>query len=169
MRMLCYKCNHPWNYKGTISGGRVYVTCPSCMRKVRVDRSLVEDSSGQRLLTSISKKDMKTTSSPLRLPTTTSFKIEFESIKDKQGLIYNVDKRIAQQFRNVLDEEETPVPGIEPGEEEPVIKIFNNLSDFNMEILDKGCQEEEPTIRILPPSFEVIRVIPRDPIKHLDY
>ena len=30
-------------------------------------------------------------------------------------------------------------------------------------------QEQEPVIRILPPKFEIIRIIPRDPIKILEH
>lgn len=34
-RVQCDRCNHGWFTKST----HVYVTCPSCMRKVRVPRS----------------------------------------------------------------------------------------------------------------------------------
>ncbi len=143
MKMLCYKCDHSWNYKGIINEGKAYVTCPSCMRKIRIDKSFVEDSSEQRLLTSISKMGVKTTSSPLKLPTTTSFKIEFESMKDNQGFLYHVDKRISKQFMKSMDQEETPSPGIEPGSPGPM--------------------------RILPPKFKIIREIPYDSFKHLEH
>lgn len=106
MRMLCYKCNHSWKYKGVFIEGKLYVTCPNCMRKIRIDKSSVEDSFEQRLLTSLPKKRVKTTSFPLRLPTTTSFKIEFETIKDKDGFVYRVDKRMSERFKETLRNEE---------------------------------------------------------------
>ena len=146
MRMLCYKCNHSWQYRGILTEGQLYVTCPNCMRKIRIDNSLIDDSSEQRLLTSLPKKRVKTTSFPLRLPTTTSFKIEFETIKDKDGFVYRVDKRMPERFKETLRNEEI----------EDIGKV-------------EEMQEQESVIRILPPKFKIIRVIPYNPIKHLEH
>ena len=141
MRMLCYKCGHPWNYKGKNTEGEGYITCPGCLYKIRVDKALIEGSSEQRLLTSLPKKRVKTTSFPLKLPTT-SFTIEFETIKDKDGFVYRVDKRMPEQFKETLRDEE--------------IEEIKEVEEM---------QEQELAIRILPPKFKIIKIIPRDPIK----
>ncbi len=61
------------------------------------------------------------------------------------------------------------------------IKLPTKLPSFNVEIPTTNTfpkeempapgikSEEEPIIRILPPKFEIIRVIPYDPIKHLEH
>ena len=140
MRMLCYKCNHSWNHKGILTEGKVYVTCPNCMRKIRVDRSLIEDVSKQKLLTNLPKKNVDTTSFPLKLPTTTSF----ERVSFSDGFNCLVHKNIAKQFEEAPEEEEDDVK-------------------------DVLLQEQEPAIKILPPKFEIIRIIPRDPIQILEH
>ena len=139
MRMLCYKCGHSWNYKGKNTEGKGYITCSGCYYKIRVDKALVEDLSQQELLANLPKKRLL----PIKLP---SFKVDIPTTHYPSRPI-KIEK-----------------------EQEPVIKMFNNLSDFNMEVLKMGRQEEEDiTITILPPSFENIRIIPYDPIKHLEH
>lgn len=98
--MLCYKCSHPWNYKGVLTEVKVYVTCPNCMRKIRVDRSLIGDSPEQKLLTSLPEKRVKTTSFPLKLPTTTSF----ERVSFSDGFDCLVHKNIAKQIQEAPEE-----------------------------------------------------------------
>ena len=137
MRMLCYKCNHSWNYKGKNTEGEGYITCPGCYYKIRVDKALIESPFKQKLLTNLP----ITNKLPTKLPTTQP-KIEFEIIKDKDNFVYRVDKKMSKQFKEILDEEEDEVEDV---------------------------QEQESVIRILPPKFEIIRVIPRDPIKILEH
>lgn len=152
MKALCYKCNHSWNHKGKIIVDKKYITCPRCYYKIRVDKTLdFSTEEHQNLLTN----QVKLPSLPNKLPTThysapmaqpIEASSKFVEIRDpKDNFLYH-DKKILKQFREVLDEEEieeTPLPGIE---------------------------EQEPTIRILPPKFEIIRVIPYDnPIKQLKH
>lgn len=115
MRMLCYKCHHPWNYKGKKTEGVGYVTCPSCLYKLRVDKALIENPFSQKLLTNFNNKKQLPKKLPNILPTT-NLKIEIK---------------------------ETPIPG--------------------------AGVEEESYIKILPPKFEIIRVIPRDPMKIIEH
>ncbi len=124
MRMLCYKCDHSWNYKGKNTEGEGYITCPGCYYKIRVDKALIESPFKQKLLTNLPIKQKLLINLPIKLPTTQP-KIEFEIIKDN------------------LDEEE-----------------IEEVEDM---------QEQESSIRILPPEFEIIRIIPRDPIKILEH
>ena len=142
MRMLCYKCNHSWNYKGKNTEGKGYITCSGCYYKIRIDKALVEDLSQQELLANLPKKRHLPIKLPTKLP---SFKAEIPTTHYP------------------------PRPIKTEKEQEPIIKMFNNLSDFNMEVLDKGYQEEELTIRKLPLGPEIINVISYDPIKHLEH
>ena len=70
MQMLCYKCNHSWNYKGKNSEGQGYITCPGCLYKIRVDKALIEPLSKQKLLTNLPNKRIL----PKKLPTTNEIK-----------------------------------------------------------------------------------------------
>ncbi len=140
MRMLCYKCEHSWNYKGKNTEGKGNITCPRCLYKIRVDKAMIESPLKQELL--------------IKLPTKRPLPNELPTTRPEL---------------RVLQEEETPTPDI-CVEEEPVIKMFNNLSDFNMEILDKGYQEEGPTIRTLPLGLEIIRVVPgKSPLEIIEH
>jgi len=40
MELLCQRCQHQWDYKGT---NPYYATCPYCKTKVRVLKSVVAD------------------------------------------------------------------------------------------------------------------------------
>ena len=75
MRVLCYKCNHPWNYRGKNSEGKGYITCPGCLYKIRVDKALVEEPFKQELLTTKSElPKQRLPKLPLRLLTTNQIK-----------------------------------------------------------------------------------------------
>ena len=41
MNLRCYHedCGREWDYKGKAT---VYATCPSCMRKIKISKALVE-------------------------------------------------------------------------------------------------------------------------------
>ena len=73
--MLCYKCDHSWNYKGKYSEGEGYITCPKCLYKIRVDKALVEGYSGQKLLTNLPKKKLLPKRLPNKIPTTILFNL----------------------------------------------------------------------------------------------
>ncbi len=141
MRMLCYKCNHSWTYKGKNTEEEDYITCPGCYRKIRLGKALIDDLSEQELLTSSPKKRMKTTSFPLKLLTTSLERVYFPD-----GFDCLVHKDISKQFKELL---------LEDLEEEEIEEV-------------EDVQEQESVIRILPPKFE-IRVIPTDPIKILEH
>ena len=150
MRMLCYKCGHSWNYtRRNTEGEWRYITCPGCYYKIRVDKALIEDFSKQKLLTNLPNKELLPKKlliklpTTQKLPTTTKLKIEFETLKDKDGFVYRVDKRMSEQFKETLRNEE----------------IEETL------MTDESIEEQEPVIKILPPKFKIIRIIPRDPIK----
>ena len=140
MRMLCYKCGHSWNYRGKYTEGEGYITCPGCYYKIRVDKALIEAPSKQELLTNLPNKGGLPSELPIKLPTT-RLKIEFETIRDQDGFVYLVDKKIAKQFKEAQEE------------------IVPNLFQ----------EQEEPDIKILSSKFEIIRIIPRDPIKILEH
>ncbi len=139
MRMLCYKCNHLWNYKGKNTEGEGHITCPRCLYKIRVDKALIESPPEQKLLTILPNKKFLPNKLPNKLLTTN----EFERVILDEDMGVLVEKRIAEQFKEILDEEE-----------------IEEVEDV---------QEQESVIRILPPKFEIIRVIPRDPIKLLEH
>lgn len=125
MRALCYKCGHSWNYKGEIKEGKKYITCSGCYYKIRIDRALdFSTEEHQKLLTN----SIKLPSLPIKLPTYYSL-IQERSLKP--SIIKFEDK-----------EEETIVPDGGVEEQMPVIKIFNNLSDFNIEILRKSFESK---------------------------
>lgn len=144
MRMLCYKCNHSWMYKGKNTEEEDYITCPGCYRKIRFGKALIENPSEQKFLTSLSEKRMKTTSFPLKLLTTSLERVYFPD-----GFDCLVHKDITTQFKELL---------LEDLEDEEIEEV-ENIQE----------QEQESVIRILPPKFEIIRVIPYDPIKHLEH
>jgi len=97
--MLCYKCNHPWNYKGKNIEEEDYITCPGCYRKIRFGKALIEDFSEQKLLTSLPEKRVKTTSFPLKLPTTS-----FERVSFPDGFDCLVHKNITEQIQEAPEE-----------------------------------------------------------------
>jgi len=144
MRMRCYKCGHSWNYRGKYTEGEGYITCPGCYYKIRVDKALIEAPSKQELLTNLPNKGGLPSELPIKLPTT-GLKIEFETIRDQDGFVYLVDKRIAKQFKEAQEGMGVPNGGA---------NLF---------------QEQESDIKILPPKFEIIRIIPRAPIKILEH
>ena len=195
MRMLCYKCDHVWNYKGKNIEGEGYITCPKCYYKIRVDKALIDEPSEQKLLTNLPRERILPKKLLSKLPTTTSF----ERVYFPNGFDCLIQKDIAAQFKELtledLQEEKPVVEFVQ--EEEVKIKEFDNLSDFNMEILkekfkSKGQDEPEISIKILSPSlpskiqeafnkkaqeqdllkekpdFE-IRIIPHSPIKLLEH
>lgn len=141
MRMLCYKCDYSWNYKGKYTEGEGHITCPKCFYKIRVDKALIEGPSQQELLTNLPNKKRLSKGLPKKLLTT---KLEkgFEAIRDKDGFIYLVDRKIAKQFKEA--QEETLVPS-------------------------RGIEEEDLGIKVLPIKPEIIRIIPIDPIKILEH
>ena len=135
MRMLCYKCDHPWNYKGRNSEGKGYITCPGCYYKIRVDKALVEEPFKQELLTTKTKLPIL----PIqRLP-----KLPIKLLSSKAEI---------------------------PTTHHPLLLKEVPYEDSDNEELDEDeFEEQESSIRILPPRFEIIRVIPYDPIKHLNH
>jgi DNA-directed RNA polymerase subunit RPC12/RpoP len=146
MQMLCYKCGHSWSYKGKKTEGEDYITCPGCYYKIRFEKALIGCPSEQKLLINLPNKKRLPSELPIKLPTT-KLKIEFEAIRDQDGFVYLVDKKIAKQFKEALDDEEVEETSLPRS----------------------GVEEQGPVIRILPPKFEIIRVIPRDPIKILEH
>jgi len=139
MQMRCYKCGHPWSYKGKKTEGEDYITCPGCYYKIRVDKALIEAPSKQELLTNLPSRRPLPRELPIKLPTT-RLKTEFETIRDQDGFVYLVDKKIAKQFKEAFFQEE-----------------------------EEEVQEQESAIKILSSKFEIIREIPRDPIKILEH
>jgi len=139
MQMLCYKCDHSWLYKGKKTEGEDYITCPGCYYKIRLDKALIGSPSQQKLLTNLPNKGELLSELPRKLPTTTSF------IEVEDGIF--VEKKIAKQFKEALDNE-----GIE-----------------EISLPGSGVEEQGPIIRILPIKPEIIRIIPRDPIKVLEH
>ena len=92
MRVLCYKCNHAWNYKGKNSEGKGYITCPGCLYKIRLDKAIVEYPFKQELLTTKTKLPIQRLPKlSIKLPTTNQIKpleikvpIETEIIEEDQ-------------------------------------------------------------------------------------
>ena len=112
MRMLCYKCNHPWNYGGKNSDGKGYITCPGCYYKIRVDKALVEEPFKQELLTSETKL-------PRRL---LSFKTEIPTTHHPKPLEIKgpIETKILEEFQDQEEDQEID-------EEEPQIILTNIL------------------------------------------
>lgn len=151
MDVKCYnkKCLYIWDYRGE---QKRFICCPKCRFKRIFDKCRTFFLSKNDILplknniSSDRPNDIHKRHTPLRQDSLT----EFEIIKDSDGFEYHVDKSIALQFKEAHEKpetltEETVAPGIEPG------------------------SEEEPVIKILPPKFEIIRVIPRDSVKILEY
>ena len=70
MLMLCYKCNHSWNYKGKNTEERDNITCPRCMYKLILGKALVESPSEQKLLSKLPSKKQLPSLLLNKLPTT---------------------------------------------------------------------------------------------------
>ena len=119
MRMLCYKCDHLWNYRGRNTEEKDNITCPKCMYKLVLGKALIEGPSEQKLLSNLPNKKLLPNRLPSFLPTTN----EFERVILEEGMEVLVDKKIAKQFKEApeyLDEEIECV--IE--QEDPMIKII---------------------------------------------
>ncbi len=104
MRMLCYKCSHPWNYRGKNTEEKDNITCPKCMYKLVLGKALVEGPSEQKLLINLPNKKPLPNKLPSFLPTTN----EFERVILEEGMEVLVDKKIVKQFKEApegLDEE----------------------------------------------------------------
>lgn len=127
MRMLCYKCDHSWNYKGN-SEGKVYVTCPNCIRKVRIDKVLIEEPFQQKLLNELPVSKVK-------IPTTTSFS------KGKLLLPVHKPKLIEIKKTIIEDVEEEEI-------HEDIIILENPLhaNPVNIEYLKKKMLENKVEI-----------------------
>lgn len=159
MRMLCYKCDHLWNYKGKNSDGKGYITCPGCYYKIRPDRAMVKEPFKQNLLTELPKKE----SLPIKLPTKLlSFKRELPTTH------YIPPKRTPIMIQNsepVLEDEE--IESVDNGFNKPQINL-TNLPDFNMEILKNRNQENLIEIREIKNDLDV-RIIPTDYNKLIEH
>ncbi len=127
MQMLCYKCGHPWNYRGKNIEEKDNITCPKCMYKLVLGKAFVEGPSEQKLLINLPNKKRL----PNRLPSFLPNKLpnilpttnEFERVILEEGMEVLVDKKIVKQFKEApeyLDEEIECV--IE--QEDPRIKII---------------------------------------------
>lgn len=117
--MLCYKCDHLWNYRGRNTEEKDNITCPKCMYKLVLGKALIEGPSEQKLLSNLPNKKLLPNRLPSFLPTTN----EFERVILEEGMEVLVDKKIAKQFKEApeyLDEEIECV--IE--QEDPMIKII---------------------------------------------
>ena len=159
--MLCYKCDHPWNYKGKNTEEGDYITCPGCYRKIIFGKALIEDPSEQKLLTSLPKKRVKTTNFPLKLPTTTSF----ERIILDGGMEVLVDKKIAEQIQEAPedDDEEDLIETVIETEEHKTDEQEQEWEDILTEttdaygkkiIIKKGRRiVEEVSIKLLSPGL----------------
>ncbi len=129
MDVKCYnkKCLYIWDYRGE---NKRHICCPKCRFKRILDKCIAFFLDKSDIISDI----------PKNRPND----ILFETIKDKDGFVYLVDKKIARQFKEALEE-------IEP-------------SSFQ-----EQEQEQESAIKILPSKFKIIRIIPRDPIKILEH
>ncbi len=108
MRMLCYKCNHPWNYRGKNTEEKDNITCPKCMYKLVLGKALIEGPSEQKLLANLPNKKLLPNRLPSLLPSKLPTTNEFEMVILEEGMEVLVDKRIAKQFKEApeyLDEE----------------------------------------------------------------
>ncbi len=108
MRMLCYKCNHPWNYRGKNTEEKDNITCPKCMYKLVLGKALIEGPSEQKLLTNLPNKKPLPNKLPSLLPSKLPTTNEFERVILEEGMEVLVEKRIAKQFKEApeyLDEE----------------------------------------------------------------
>ncbi len=45
VRVRCPYCNYVWDYKGKM---KKFATCPSCMRKVDIEKAKVNDNGGRK-------------------------------------------------------------------------------------------------------------------------
>jgi len=108
MRMLCYKCNHPWNYEGKNTEEKDNITCPKCMYKLILGKALAEELSEQKLLVNLPNKKLLPNRLPSNLPNFLPTTNEFERVILAEGMEVLVEKRLAKQFKEAqeyLDEE----------------------------------------------------------------
>ena len=134
MEVKCYnkKCLYIWFYRGE---NKRFICCPKCRYKRILDKCrafFLNKNDIQKRHT-----QRHTSNRPNDIQ-----KIEFETIKDNDGFVYLVDKRIAKQFKEVFYQEEKE------------------------EVQE---QEQESAIKTLPSKFKIIKIIPRDPIKVLEH
>ena len=147
MRVLCYKCNHSWNYKGRNSEGKGYITCSGCYYKIRLDKALVEDSSEQKLLINSPLKQRelpKKLSKLSKLPTTHHPKIDLKPLEIKVPTEIKI-------IKDVQEEE---------------IKTVHSFSEFHLRVQEMGQGEGPVEIKEIKKDLGM-RIIPLDPLRAL--
>ncbi len=98
MKVQCNnkKCLHRWNYKGTATDDKQYITCPKChyksmFGKVRINKT--NSHSKYSLTHSLTHSQ--------GIPDIPHNNIEFEQVKFNDGLYYSVEKSMAQKFKEI--------------------------------------------------------------------
>ena len=163
MRMLCYKCDHSWNYKGN-SEGKVYVTCPNCIRKVRIDKALIEESFQQKLLTELPISKGK-------IPTTTSFSKEKILLPVKKPKLVEIKETIME---DVEEEKVEPLEIFIDGKACELHSLPATYDSLDRKWVCEKCLEfETPNAKPYEKNLGIviyiqkeksIKIIPRDPI-----
>ena len=143
MKVLCYKCNHSWNYKGKNTEGKGYITCSGCYYKIRLDRALVEDSSEQKLLTNLLSLNKKSPKKLSKIPTTHHSLIQLKPLEVKRP---------------------TEIKIVEDVQEE--IKYVNGFSEFHLRVQEMGYKGNVFKVKEIKKDLN-IKVIPRDPLRVL--
>lgn len=141
MKVKCTNksCLHEWNYQGRLKDND-YITCSICRYKSLIKKAKLTD-----LHPKIDNKlSEKSTDLLTDLPTN---KESNERVYFKDGFDCLISKNMVQQFKDIpLEDDEEKII-----EESSEIKVFTNLTDFNLEVLRKSfdTNNNETSIKIL--------------------
>ena len=144
MRALCYKCGYDWNYKGN-QRGKSNLSCPRCSYRLSADRTIIEDLHTQQ--EKLHDLPLELHKKPEIIHTYIHKKKELHNFVELEKGIF-VNQKIEKQFREGFS-----LPG----------RI--------QEAIYEEEQRQEDSLWNAPvekPNFE-IKLIPHDPIKHLEH
>ena len=151
MKVLCYKCDHSWDYKGKNTEGKRYITCSSCYYKIRLDKAIVEDSSQKKLPTGLLSLPKELPKKLSKIPTTHYSPIQLRPIEVKRPI----------EIKIVEDVEEEE---IEPQE----IKYVNSFSEFHLRAQEMDHKGNVFKVKEINKDLN-IKNIPRDPMALLKH
>ncbi len=114
MEVKCYnkKCLYIWFYRGK---NKRFICCPKCRYKRILDKCRAFFLNKNDIQKRHTQRHTSNRPNDIQL---IKPKIEFETIRDQDGFVYLVDKRIAKQFKEGFFQEE------EVQEEESAIRIL---------------------------------------------
>ncbi len=169
MRVLCYKCDHSWNYKGKNTEGKGYITCSGCYYKIRLDRAIVKGLPEQKLLTKLPSFQRELPKELSKIPTTHYPKIDLKPLEIKRPIkiIEDVEEEEVEQVEEIFID----------GKACELHRLPATYDSFEMKWVCEKCLEFEiPNAKPYENNLGIVRyiqteksikVIPIDPLRAL--